>query len=109
MKRGYKLTTAERVYIRNYKRRWAAKRRALAVEALGGKCAHCSSTRRLEFDHIDPATKTVPSDRLRAARADVFWKEITKCQLLCHRCHIRKSRSEGDYSYSRTRPLAYAS
>lgn len=68
-------------------------RRRIAIVALGGVCAQCWSTDRLEFDHIDPSTKTLnPS---REWHDDGFWDEIlNKCQLLCNSCHKAKSARE---------------
>lgn len=57
---------------------------------LGGKCNQCGSLENLEFDHIDPATKTFSvSNWLGRTKFD-FWEEVKKCQLLCNTCHIAK-------------------
>lgn len=69
-----------------------ARRRADAVELLGGECASCGSIDNLEFDHIDPEQKSFP-----IGKAFSGWKwsrivaELDKCQLLCHDCHQVKS------------------
>jgi 5-methylcytosine-specific restriction endonuclease McrA len=61
-------------------------------DLLGGKCVQCGSTENLEFDHIDPATKSFGlADGW--GRAD-FFEELKKCQLLCHDCHKQKSDEE---------------
>ena len=73
------------------------KNRNEAIARLGGECANCGETERLDFDHIDPATKD-PS--LRKGGQIFTWKEerrereLAKCQLLCKSCHIRKIRLE---------------
>lgn len=78
-----------------------ARRRVLwarAVAHLGGCCVVCGSTSALEFDHIDPATKTATLHAL--VRQDSWRKmeaELGKCQLLCKPCHIRKGTAEGDF------------
>lgn len=75
------------------KRRWE-QRRASAIEHLGGKCAVCGSTNRLEFDHIDPATKLMSIAKASSRSEAFFWAEVEKCQLLCNRHHKAKTRSE---------------
>lgn len=45
------------------KRRWK-ERRISAVIQLGGCCVRCGTTESLEFDHIDPSTKTATIARL---------------------------------------------
>lgn len=70
----------------------ALQRRAYALEFLGGKCAVCGSTENLEIDHKDPTQKSFPISRPPSEKA--FRKELTKCQLLCHTCHSKKSAQE---------------
>lgn len=69
-------------------------RRAMAIEKLGGKCVQCFSTSNLEFDHIDPATKSFNLGRSWSVSLDIFLLELTKCQLLCKPCHKKKSDKE---------------
>jgi 5-methylcytosine-specific restriction endonuclease McrA len=80
---------------RAYQREWIRKRKARAVDQLGGKCAQCGSRESLEFDHLDPLTK---DQRLRHVGHNMWsWSEtrrqseLEKCQLLCRRCHLIKS------------------
>jgi hypothetical protein len=78
----------------NYmKNRWI-KRRAEAIEFLGGKCVECGSTEALEFDHIDPSTKTMTIARASSRNAEFFWSEVRKCQLLCTEHHLNKTRDD---------------
>lgn len=72
------------------KNRWE-KRRAKAVEFLGGCCKRCGSTESLDFDHIDPKTKVMTIARASSRREEFFWEEVRKCQLLCKLCHIDKT------------------
>jgi hypothetical protein len=76
--------------MRKYIRARKHARRARLIEMLGGKCVRCGSTDRLEFDHIDPATKrfAIGADLSRAW--DVLVEEALKTQLLCRPCHIAK-------------------
>ena len=70
-------------------------RKAWAVERLGGKCAKCGSTEELEFDHIDPATKSFTvASRLDTGRIELLELELKKCQLLCLDCHNEKTAYE---------------
>ncbi|MEO0322971.1 MAG: hypothetical protein AAF447_08435 [Myxococcota bacterium] len=67
-----------------------AKRRAAFFA--GKACVTCGATERLELDHIDPAQKVHHcvwswSEKRRAA-------EVAKCQVLCRRCHKRKTRHQ---------------
>lgn len=61
------------------------------IDRLGGKCARCSSTEMLEFDHIDPRTKEfciIGGSRISRER---LMSELAKCQLLCKACHAAKT------------------
>jgi 5-methylcytosine-specific restriction endonuclease McrA len=58
----------------------------------GKCCAKCGSTRNLELDHKDPAVKVTHlvwawGEKRRKA-------ELAKCQILCSRCHKRKTAGE---------------
>lgn len=70
----------------------ALRRRAFVIEFLGGCCAICSSTDRLEIDHKNRAEKSFPISRPPNEKA--FRKELKKCQLLCYKHHRRKSSQE---------------
>jgi hypothetical protein len=75
--------------------RWRARRLAAARDQLGNRCAQCGhdgSTERLEFDHIDPSTKSF--GLTRSASESAFWTEVEKCQLLCRTCHRKKTDEE---------------
>lgn len=73
-------------------------RRATAVAALGGHCAKCPNTERLEFDHIDPATKSMTIAKMWTASEVRFQAELRKCQLLCVRHHLEKTLSERGFA-----------
>lgn len=88
------VTEARKEYLKNYQRNWVAKRRAdFFVDKF---CLWCGSTEKLELDHIDPSTKI----------ANAIWSwseprrlaEISKCQILCHNCHLKKTILNGDTS-----------
>jgi hypothetical protein len=67
------------------------------IEHLGGKCVKCGSTSDLEFDHIDPTTK---SFTLTGKNLDKPWQAVLAeahlCQLLCGPHHNEKTSSERD-------------
>lgn len=73
-----------------YQREWVAKRRS---EFFADKvCVVCGSSRQLELDHIDPATKESHSIwSWSKARRDA---ELAKCQVLCRTHHEIKTAEE---------------
>lgn len=78
-----------------YLRRRHAERKAWATDLLGGECCRCGSTERMEFDHVDPATKTANiGDVLGRWSIAHLLEELDKCQLLCRPCHEEKSLTE---------------
>ena len=69
-------------------------RRLHLIERLGGKCVECGTTKRLQFDHIDPLEKSFDISRKMTAPLKVLYPEIDKCQLLCPKCHLNKTKDE---------------
>ena len=71
---------------------WRVRTRARALKYLGSRCVSCGVTEGLEFDHVDPATKSIEISQ--AIVRTWSWKrikdELDKCQLLCRPCHIEK-------------------
>lgn len=71
-------------------------RRAAIIEQLGGRCAVCGSTENLEIDHIHSDDKAFGvSEHITMSMSKVA-AELTKCQLLCRSCHIKKTRAYKD-------------
>jgi len=72
------------------------KRRRDALELLGGKCVVCGKEDAddLEFDHIDPATKSFNIASNWSRSWGDLQKELAKCQLLCTKCHDDKTLRE---------------
>lgn len=70
------------------------RRRTYALEKLGGKCSECESVDDLEFDHIDPRTKSFTIGKMWAVSEERFEEELSKCQVLCKTCHTEKSLKE---------------
>ncbi len=70
-------------------------RRQEALNLFGNKCNYCGSEEELDFDHIDPDTKSFPvGKRLVSASWKVLEEELNKCQLLCRICHKEKTYQE---------------
>lgn len=82
-------------YMNEYMTRRYHNRRAQFVEQLGGKCARCGSTDELHFDHIDPSTKEFCISKLINKSRERCDLELAKCQLLCKKCHVKKTTEEG--------------
>lgn len=70
------------------------RRRAEWIEKKGGKCVRCGETDGLQFDHIDPATKTFTISKLWSLSNAKIEAELRKCQILCVPCHKDKTRAE---------------
>lgn len=69
------------------------------IGLLGGVCNRCKSTEQLEFDHIDPNTKEFNISKKVRCRDSVVLSELTKCQLLCKKCHDEKTLTEDGEKY----------
>ena len=69
-------------------------RRLHLIERLGGKCVECGTTKSLQFDHINPLEKSFDISKKMTAPLDVLYPEIDKCQLLCPKCHIEKTKND---------------
>ena len=69
-------------------------RKAVAKYILGGVCVACGTKKRLEFDHVDPSTKSFNISECAGRTWESFMEEVGKCQLLCRPCHIEKSIAE---------------
>ena len=84
--------------------------REILLEKLGGKCVQCGSTKSLEFDHIDPKTKSFNISAGYNKPKEILEKELSKCQLLCNKCHIEKSKKDLKFrpkTIAGGRPLKY--
>lgn len=75
------------------------RRRAAAVEQLGGKCVDCNTVDGLEFDHVDSTTKSHSLAKILAGGSEAkVQAELAKCVLRCRPCHEDKSRLAGDWN-----------
>jgi len=82
---------SRRNYIARYNLARYNKRKAEAIEILGGVCVVCGSTEDLQFDHLNPSTKKFSLGKLWSSSQEVFLEELSKCQLLCFTCHQIKT------------------
>ena len=80
---------------REYQRKRMLRRRADWIKE-HGPCARCGSWDDLEVDHIDPKTKAYALSTIWGLALDnpIRLTELAKCQVLCHKCHIKKSIEE---------------
>ena len=68
------------------------RRRAEAIEALGGKCGFCGGVENLQIDHRDYRGKSFPLAKALAGFSEKrITEELKKCWLLCEPCHEQKS------------------
>jgi hypothetical protein len=77
-------------YQRCYQRERQAKRRAVFFK--DKECVKCGSKERLELDHINPAEKE--SHNIWSWSQERCDKELAKCQVLCHDCHLVKTQHD---------------
>jgi len=69
-------------------------RRMYYIFLMGNHCWKCGSQDGLEFDHIDPSTKveTISIMLANSYPLELLHLELKKCQLLCAKCHLVKTR-----------------
>lgn len=65
-------------------------RRALWIKE-NGPCRQCGSTVDLQIDHIDPSKKVFRISDCWASMKPERLAELEKCQVLCQKCHQRKT------------------
>lgn len=91
-KKDYLSREEYNAWMRNRHARKTREGRAWALELLGNACAYCGTAEVLEFDHVDPDTKSfnIGSHVGRYSKEKLI-KELSKCQLLCEECHKDKT------------------
>lgn len=78
-------------YMRDYMKQRREKRRQKFIDLLGGKCEDCGSKHNLQFDHIDASKKSFDLNDIKDGSEKKITKELKKCQLLCAKCHFKKT------------------
>jgi 5-methylcytosine-specific restriction endonuclease McrA len=96
------VTTASKEYSRNYYKERYERRMQLYRDFLGGKCVRCGAVDRLEFDHIDPATKRWDVTDHWSSSLGLVLSELVKCQLLCRPCHNEKTHANEGHGQGMT-------
>ena len=77
---------------RKYNLQYYYNKRNKLIQKLGGHCVMCGSTENLEFDHINSSDKSFGVGAHMQYGEDHLQPELDKCQLLCHNCHIQKTK-----------------
>ena len=77
-----------KTYLREYQKIWLRSRRDAWFKE-NGPCKTCGSWENLELDHIDPTLKV--SNRIWSWNLTRRNEEISKCQVLCKKCHQDKT------------------
>src|SRR5665213_974333 len=68
-------------------------------------CIVCGTTDNLELDHIDPAKKV--SHSIWSWSEEHRAIELAKCQVLCHDCHVKKTKRDMGYGLIHGTPAGY--
>lgn len=85
---------------KKFQREHCSRKRLAHITRFGGKCKNCESTYRLEFDHIDRSKKV--SHRIWSWSEERISEELSKCQLICKKCHQEKTATEMGYKLGPT-------
>lgn len=91
-----------------YAQYYAKKIKELKV-LLGGRCTRCGTTRKLQFDHVDPKSKKFLISSFKDRKWQRTLKELKKCQLLCEKHHREKSASDGSQLINKPKGSGIAS
>ena len=86
---------ADREKQRDYQRSWMVERKRRALNYLVNQCVYCGTTKNLEIDHVEPTSKTCPIAGLLSHKWETVVAELDKCQVVCHDCHVRKTKTDG--------------
>jgi 5-methylcytosine-specific restriction endonuclease McrA len=81
-----------------YQLAWMKRRRDAWISA-NGPCLDCSSTDRLEVDHVDAKSKV--SHRVWSWSDARRSTELAKCVVRCRDCHVAKTLRNGEYGAKR--------
>lgn len=79
------------------------KHREIIMEHLrANPCVDCGNddTEVLQFDHRDRLTKTAEVSRLTTGSTKRLLDEISKCDIRCANCHVKRTRRQMGYWYN---------
>src|ERR1700745_656671 len=82
---------------KEYGRQWVANRRIEFFKDKKCSVWWCGSSTKLELDHIDPTQKI--SHRIWSWSKVRRESELTKCQVLCDKCHNAKSKKNRENGF----------
>lgn len=86
----------KKAYLKEYQKKWLRKRRQDWID-INGPCKHCGTWENLEVDHIKREDKTMHTASIWSKRQEVRERELSKCQVLCRECHLKKTLDEANY------------
>lgn len=92
-----KLARSSNEYMREYMRNRYRNKRKEIIESLGGKCVDCGSVDDLELDHINKRKKTMRMADVHSTNDKKVKEELKNIQLLCKKCHKKKTHDAWDY------------
>jgi hypothetical protein len=82
---------------KEYFRARREQRRQKFKDLLGGRCIICGSKKNLQFDHKDPKKKEFRISLMIDSPEQKLLNELKKCQLLCARCHHKKTLEKQEF------------
>lgn len=83
---------AYNAYMNEYMKKRYTRRRAEAIEQLGGVCVDCGEDENLDLHHLDPSKKSFTIARGSSFSEKRWQEELNKCVLKCKECHIDEHR-----------------
>jgi hypothetical protein len=79
-------------YMKKYMLKRYHDRRLKSFILLGGKCGKCGIVPdKYDFDHINPELKSFDVSSIWSFSEKKFLQELSKCQILCEKCHAEKT------------------
>lgn len=87
----------QKKYQPSYQKARYHKKKTEFMQYLGGKCVRCGATEHLQFDHKNPSDKCFSIMSKWKLSLDEIKPELDKCQLLCAKCHLKKTGADLDW------------
>lgn len=102
-----RLARSSNEYMREYMRNRYHSKRHKAIQELGGKCSRCGSTKDLQFDHKDQSKKKIRMSDIHSINDKAVKDEMKNVQLLCIKCHDKKSHDAWDFATNKPQHGTY--